>query len=827
MDNTLLSSETQIRQADGGLLQGLDNRRPAKNPSLKQSSSKKSADVLTSTSSSSPSSLISGRPRRRPFPRKGHTKSRRGCFNCKRRRVKCPETTPACDNCDRLGLRCEYPQTLDKGLMHLFSPEPAQSLSQEQLSMVDLRFFHHFLLHAYPGLPIQGEKVWKEVAQYSHGFNFLAHAMLALGASHLGLCNGTDYNSDAISHRVKAIKSLNSALDTPCQTKEEGDARYATLMALTWQSSYMADGMQEFLSMLRGCTIVSKCSVFQFQDSVFRMFSVEGHVQRVHDINNGFDVGLSDYEASDAGIASIKAIAPLSQSTLEINLVASLQSIAEMSRTTCIGAFGSICRTYQFFGEASDSDFLAISDSDNHVAQIIMAHFFAIETYHGIAISEQWQAWETAHFFRVSYLWNCMTLATLGMLVGSGNDTIDRESEKKMDEKFNFGTVEKFDSLHVFRKVRDCAWTSCSDSMYGSCTSSLQGFKCGPVSPDNIAKFGRVMAKPYCQAASAGIDLDIAGQTIVTVYVIQLVLVLFLSLCFKLTTSWIGTFGRMSSSFQKDSIFRDTCQRWQITLSETRFAKAASSAMLDFQESQALFAATISITAIITFDGPHHGWYLSSSAGAAGNASSWRAPLLYSILRRLILDTHDCHKEKNSYDFFNITLACRFLAHIIASCLIIDWIVYFVKTRMTGDKIKYTQIVGDSRTIFSFAETKGAKLSLGVFWAAIEVLTVVMIFIGLREMIELLDMHSSDDDLSTWGFGQLVAVAIWFPVMIKFICLSTCKSHNNNGCHGCLLTFVIGPRSEVKQKTNTDRPQILEMASYSHNKADNTASGTT
>ncbi|KAM5513832.1 hypothetical protein FOXYSP1_04799 [Fusarium oxysporum f. sp. phaseoli] len=94
---------------------------------------------------------------------------------------------------------------------------------------------------------------------------------------------------------------------------------------------------------------------------------------------------------------------------------------------------------------------------------------------------------------------------------------------------------------------------------------------------------------------------------------------------------------------------------------------------------------------------------------------------------------------------------------------------------MTGDKVKYTQIGGESRTIFSFAETKVARLSLGVFWAAKELLTIIMIFIGLREMVELLDMHSADGGLSTWGFGQLVAVAIWFPVMIKFICLSICK----------------------------------------------------
>lgn len=186
-------------------------------------------------------------------------------------------------------------------------------------------------------------------------------------------------------------------------------------------------------------------------------------------------------------------------------------------------------------------------------------------TYHSIPLSEQWQAWETTHFFRVksivdhpnvsarliSYgcnngdpstlnctttcnnatlmynspenLWNCMTLATLGMLVGPGNDTIDKGSEMKMDEIFHFGTVEKFNGLNVFRTVRDCAWASCSDSTYGHCTGSLQRFKCNPVSPTNIESFGNVMAKPYCQAASAGIDLDIAGQGVSHSYLPNLV----------------------------------------------------------------------------------------------------------------------------------------------------------------------------------------------------------------------------------------------------------------------------------------------------------------
>ncbi|QDS68130.1 hypothetical protein FKW77_010264 [Venturia effusa] len=44
------------------------------------------------------------RVRNKPIPRKGHTKSRRGCFNCKRRKIKCQETQPACGNCEKAGI---------------------------------------------------------------------------------------------------------------------------------------------------------------------------------------------------------------------------------------------------------------------------------------------------------------------------------------------------------------------------------------------------------------------------------------------------------------------------------------------------------------------------------------------------------------------------------------------------------------------------------------------------------------------------------------------------------------------------------------------------
>ncbi|KAI0466137.1 hypothetical protein F4859DRAFT_498376, partial [Xylaria cf. heliscus] len=45
----------------------------------------------------------------RKAKRKPHRKSRNGCMNCKRRKVKCDEQQPECAKCVLFGLRCRYP----------------------------------------------------------------------------------------------------------------------------------------------------------------------------------------------------------------------------------------------------------------------------------------------------------------------------------------------------------------------------------------------------------------------------------------------------------------------------------------------------------------------------------------------------------------------------------------------------------------------------------------------------------------------------------------------------------------------------------------------
>jgi hypothetical protein len=226
---------------------------------------------------------LTHRQKRKPVPRKGHTKSRRGCLNCKRRKVKCQENRPECGHCQKLGLPCEWPSATPPsrpggrcaiGAARKTEPRPDVGVpvgvsmgrsmgtagygvqSGQGFSVQDLHFFQHFITVAYPPLPLGGGSIWKQVSAMAHHYDFLIHAMLGLGASHLSLCGGDAgelYTRPALAHRVAAMKSLNEFLSRPRFSKADGDAAFAAAMSLTFQSSYMEDGLVDFLAMVRGC----------------------------------------------------------------------------------------------------------------------------------------------------------------------------------------------------------------------------------------------------------------------------------------------------------------------------------------------------------------------------------------------------------------------------------------------------------------------------------------------------------------------------------------------------------------------------------------------
>ncbi|KAK9476115.1 hypothetical protein V1514DRAFT_201730 [Lipomyces japonicus] len=68
-----------------------------------------------------------GRPIR---PRKSHIKSRHGCGNCKKRRIKCDENRPQCFNCHRHGIGCDY-LTPENSIIPFTAPLPTPKLATD------------------------------------------------------------------------------------------------------------------------------------------------------------------------------------------------------------------------------------------------------------------------------------------------------------------------------------------------------------------------------------------------------------------------------------------------------------------------------------------------------------------------------------------------------------------------------------------------------------------------------------------------------------------------------------------------------------------------
>ncbi|KAH5266262.1 hypothetical protein HBI88_033690 [Parastagonospora nodorum] len=168
--------------------------------------------------------------------RKTHTKSRKGCFQCKQRHTKCNEARPRCANCVRLDISCTWPE-VNSG--HSASPQtsPAAYVSPNEektgqvasnnfdLSIPDMRLLHHWTSKGYvalhPNLAKRSD-VW-QCAMVELGFEhpFLLHGILALSAIHKASFympgDRQELLSQADAHISRALDVMRTYLQTPSE----------------------------------------------------------------------------------------------------------------------------------------------------------------------------------------------------------------------------------------------------------------------------------------------------------------------------------------------------------------------------------------------------------------------------------------------------------------------------------------------------------------------------------------------------------------------------------------------------------------------------------
>ncbi|KAL3470359.1 hypothetical protein BJX99DRAFT_264290 [Aspergillus californicus] len=347
------------------------------------------ANVISQASNPQPRTIRLKRP---------HTKSRRGCFNCKSRRIKCPETKQACANCIRRHLDCVYPadrewalstQTNSQAQSQSQSPKltDSQRISTTPFTGDDLRFWHTFLVDARPYLPFGDEGSWlSEIPAMAHDCPHLLHAILSLGASHCALITptGSQYHSVAIAHRGKALQSLSATLakGDACSVLEM-DAALATCYTLTFQAHHMSDGIIDFAVMVRGCGLVTDWYFQQRRES--KVFSnLQSHEDAMTLITSWLPWELQaihDPETIAACISSLERLRPLLESPAHYAFYDSLVLAYQSLLVSYRHAFTQLTMIYASWARWDNIEFLTFIAPGNYISRALFMHYVTIDSF--------------------------------------------------------------------------------------------------------------------------------------------------------------------------------------------------------------------------------------------------------------------------------------------------------------------------------------------------------------------------------------------------------------------------------------------------------------
>ncbi|GJN74303.1 C6 transcription factor [Purpureocillium lilacinum] len=343
---------------------------------LSESSGKLTPPSSGSDNRSTASGATDAVARRQPtqkqrLERRGHTKSRRGCYNCKRRRIKCQETRPACGHCVKTGLKCEYPS------MPQITHQPHNQIPL--FSLQDMRFFQHFLTQCYPHHPLKQEEIWThEIPCIAHNHEFLMHAILGFAASSL---TSTDSSlvTAAMNHRIKAIKAIKKRLTESSRTDttyEEANALVATCFALTFQSVSLDDGLAEYMTFIRGILIVGMQMMFKGIKPVFTTLFDDKQNELMAPLMQ--DMPLIERGWVDGAVEAISNLRPLCLDPIEVEYYEQLIGIAEKLYTNSFDAYKANSREYAWWMMLPHGSFQELINFNRQTIVLLHTHWIAL-----------------------------------------------------------------------------------------------------------------------------------------------------------------------------------------------------------------------------------------------------------------------------------------------------------------------------------------------------------------------------------------------------------------------------------------------------------------
>jgi len=177
----------------------------------------------------------------RPYhSKRPHRKSRRGCTNCKRRKVKCDEARPQCKACTLRKEACGYPSRTSDALALVASPPPSRSSVASSVSdgdaaalivdeplytpsgtdATDMKLLWFFTTKGYDAFSVEAGRqsaidsiLQVRIPQLAFANPFLMDCILGLASLQMQYLEQDVSNARAIAYRARAFAGYRKAIE--------------------------------------------------------------------------------------------------------------------------------------------------------------------------------------------------------------------------------------------------------------------------------------------------------------------------------------------------------------------------------------------------------------------------------------------------------------------------------------------------------------------------------------------------------------------------------------------------------------------------------------
>ncbi|KAL1859475.1 hypothetical protein Daus18300_009620 [Diaporthe australafricana] len=451
-----------------------------------------------------------------------------------------------------------------------------------------------------------------------------------------------------------------------------------------------------------------------------------------------------------------------------------------------------------------------------------------------------------ASMFNSSFtFWNCLTLGAVALYAQSAGMALDSAGVATVGQGLGFSSLAEFNSSQILDNTVNCIKGSCQDYSLGSCTDNITTLDISG-SQDKVSDLFSAL-QGYCDGEESIVNSDIAGPGVVLSYILQATLAIAVYVFVNLFTSWLHPIlsliytiqDRLSprrptrmtgTSIDGLQLMLTPWQRageHQANLSRSRPAAALTSALVEFQEVQGFFVASIQFATLLVFAADDQSAMLSSTSSFGEAVLNVEVVQMLSIngvlpvlfiqiglmrlgvrwwymtsivvgvfilsmviaTRNLMPDYNTLwayFKESgsiemcggnpspmtyclNSVDGLNGALQSMnsglILGCVTVSVLILDQLWHtFNRNRRMDDALDEMEL---SSPRLMFLRRRVWPVFMALLWFCLEFGLLIYVGIYLKAVIMVLTIVGTS--ASNWTYGQLIAVMVWAPVIGKYV----------------------------------------------------------